>query len=224
MVKCKSSARGLCMFGAPPTLLSYFHNILIFRTALNPYFQRYTVNLKIVRRALTSIKDAQAIIKPWEERDDTTQMAESGVDDQAIIHVPFSQNVRVKSVLMKLGRGEVAPRHLRIYANHTNIVDFAEAEELTPNLNISLLEGESGVTEYPLRAASFANVHALSLFFSDSVGGDSIRLYYLGFRGDSKSLRRDANSKLEIPAANTADEKLIDRLTERAAGQQTTAR
>lgn len=73
----------------------------------------------------------------------------------------------------------MAPRHLRIYANHTTIVDFAEAEEVTPNLNISLLEGEIGVTEYPLRSAAFANVHSLSLFFVrrlDTVGTTSVRL------------------------------------------------
>ena len=49
-------------------------------------------------------------------------------------------------------------------------------------------------------------------------------MYYLGFRGDSKSIKKEASSKLEIPAANAADAKLIDRLSERAAGQQTTAR
>ncbi len=60
------------------------------------------------------------------------------------------------------GRGELTPRHLRIYANHSTIVDFAEAEDITPQLNISLLEGEVGVTEYPLRAAAFANIHSLN--------------------------------------------------------------
>lgn len=54
---------------------------------------------------------------------------------------------------------------MRIYANHINIVDFAEAEDITPQLNISLLEGETGVTEYPMRSAAFANIHSLSLFF-----------------------------------------------------------
>ena len=63
------------------------------------------------------------------------------------------------------GRGELTPRRMRIYANHSNIVDFSEAEDVTPQLNINLLEGETGVTEYPLRTASFANVHSLSLFF-----------------------------------------------------------
>ena len=59
----------------------------------------------------------------------------------------------------------MTPRHLRIYANRTTIVDFAEAEDITPQLNISLLEGETGVTAYPLHAAAFANVHSLSLYF-----------------------------------------------------------
>ena len=67
--------------------------------------------------------------------------------------------------VMWLGRGELTPRHLRIYANRPNIVDFAEAESLMPQLDISLLEGQTTVTEYPLRAASFANVHSLSLHF-----------------------------------------------------------
>ena len=99
------------------------------------------------------------------------------------------QNVRIRSVLLKLGeleqffcfdiqlmiyillihpgRGSTTPRHLRIYANHSTIVDFAEADSgsVKPHLNISLLEGETGVVEYPLRVAAFTSVHALSLFF-----------------------------------------------------------
>ncbi|KAM5537662.1 hypothetical protein V8D89_008740 [Ganoderma adspersum] len=173
---------------------------------------------------LTVPEDAQALIKPWDERDDTSKFAESGVDDQIIIHVPFTQNVRLRSVLLKLGRGEVTPRRMRIYANRPNIVDFSEAEDVTPHLDIALLEGESGVTEYPLRTASFANVHSLSLFFSDAVGGDSIQLYFLGFRGDSRSQRKEATQKLEIPAQVAPDAKIIDRLQEKSGGQQTTAR
>ncbi|CDO70554.1 hypothetical protein BN946_scf184579.g10 [Trametes cinnabarina] len=121
-------------------------------------------------------------------------------------------------------RGESTPRRLRIYANRANIVDFAEAEEITPQLDIRLLEGETAVHDYQLRAASFANVHSVSLFFSDAVGGDTLRLYYIGFRGDTRSQRKEGTEKLEIPAANAADSRLIDRLQEKSGGQQTTAR
>ncbi|KAH9941741.1 PITH domain-containing protein [Epithele typhae] len=174
---------------------------------------------------LTVPEDAQALIKSWDEREDTSHFAESGVDDQIIIHVPFTQNVRLRSLLLKTGRGELTPGRLRLYANRTNIVDFAEAEDgATPQLDIALLEGETQVTEYPLRAASFANVHSLSLFFSDAIGGDQLRLYFIGFRGDSRSQRKEGTSKLEIPAAVAPDAKLIDRLQEKSGGQQTTAR
>lgn len=178
------------------------------------------------------------------------------------MHIPFTESVRIRSILLKLGiqfssqgtisvalmlvtshpgRGEVTPRHLRIYANRSTIVDFAEAENSTPQLNITLSEGEIGVAEYPLRASAFANVHSLSLFFvgvkgylrrhsltrilqSEAVGGECVQIYYIGFRGDSRSQRKDVSEKLEIPAANAADARIIDRLAERTGGVQTTAR
>jgi len=169
-------------------------------------------------------EDAQKVIKPWNERDDTTNFADSGVDDQVVFHIPFTQNVRIKSVLLKLGRGESTPRRLRIYANHPTIVDFAEAEMTKPIINISLLEGETGVVEYPLRVAAFASITSLSLHFSESVGEEISRVYYIGFRGDMRSPQRDANSKLEVPSSNAADAPLVDKVTEKTGGQRTTAR
>jgi len=64
----------------------------------------------------------------------------------------------------------------------------------------------------------------VSHFQSDSVGGDVSRIYYVGFKGDTRELRKDADTKLDIRAANAADAPLVDRITEKTAGQQTTAR
>lgn len=82
-----------------------------------------------------------------------------------MIYVPFSQNARVRSIILKLGRGELTPRRLRIYANRPSIVDFEEAESTQPQLDIQLSEGQVDATEYPLRVAAFANVTSLSLYF-----------------------------------------------------------
>lgn len=49
-------------------------------------------------------EDAQSVIKPWDEREDVVKYAESGVDDQLVIHIPFIQSVKVKSMLLKLGK------------------------------------------------------------------------------------------------------------------------
>ena len=98
------------------------------------------------------------------------------------------------------------------------------------------------MTEYPLRVAAFASINSLSLFFvcwtflcpsmcthillfqSDSVGGDVSKIFYVGFKGDTRELRKEGDSKLDIRAANAADAPLVDRVTEKTAGQQTTAR
>ncbi|KAF4564719.1 hypothetical protein EYR40_010891 [Pleurotus pulmonarius] len=169
-------------------------------------------------------EDAKAIIKPWDQREDTSQFIDSGVDDQVIIHIPFSQNVRIRSMILKLGRGESTPRRLRIYANYPTIIDFADAEETKPQLELSLLEGEVSATEYPLRVAAFASINTLSLFFSHAMGDEVSRVYYIGFKGDTTSPRKDGTQKLEIPAANAADASLVDRVSEKAGSQQTTAR
>ncbi|KAF8587191.1 DUF1000-domain-containing protein [Ramaria rubella] len=166
-------------------------------------------------------EQAREIIKSWDEREDTTKFADSGVDDQLIIHVPFTQNVRVRSVLLKLGRGESTPLRLRIYANHPSIIDFADADSTRPQLDMSLLDGQIGVTEYPLRIAAFANINALSLFFSEAVGSEQSRIFYLGFKGDTTSPRKDTSKKIDIPAANAADAPLVDKLNEKAASQST---
>lgn len=59
---------------------------------------------------------------------------------------------------------------------------------------------------------------------SEAIGGEALRLYFIGFRGDSREQRKEATQKLEIPAAVAPDAKLIDRLQEKSGGQQTTAR
>ena len=56
------------------------------------------------------------------------------------------------------------------------------------------------------------------------MGEDTSRLYYVGFKGDIRSAKHAVHSLLDVPAPNTGDAKLIDRLSEKAAGQQTTAR
>ena len=106
------------------------------------------------------------------------------VDDEVIIHIPFTQSVNLRSVLLKLGssvsirslhacnrffagRGEFTPQRMRIYANYPNIVDFSEGEDLAPHLDITLSTDMESVQAYPVNQGStaFVSVNSLSLFF-----------------------------------------------------------
>jgi hypothetical protein len=114
---------------------------------------------------------ARDVIKPWDSRDATDTYAESNVDDQLIIHIPFIESVRIKSILIKTGRGELAPQNLNVYVNAPTIIDFSDAESgnVKAQLEVALKTDESGVVEYPVRAAVLGNVTALSLFFVRSM-------------------------------------------------------
>jgi len=48
-------------------------------------------------------ENAKELIKPWNDRESTDKYADSGVDDQIIIHIPFTENVRLRSIILKLG-------------------------------------------------------------------------------------------------------------------------
>jgi hypothetical protein len=58
----------------------------------------------------------------------------------------------------------MSPQRLRLYLNQPSGVGFDEAESIKPHLDIALLQGQSYVTEYPLRVAAFSNVFSISLF------------------------------------------------------------
>ncbi|KAF8625167.1 hypothetical protein AX15_005527 [Amanita polypyramis BW_CC] len=167
---------------------------------------------------------ARDIIKPWDQRDSTTTYAESNVDDQLILHVPFLESVRIKSIFIKVGRGESAPRHLNVYVNNPTIVDFDDAENMKPQIELTLREDDGGVVEYPFRVTTFGNVTSLSLFFKDSEGGDMSRIYYLGFKGDLRTLRASGTSALEVPTAGSAEARLIDKMKNKLGAQQTMTR
>ncbi|KAG8679112.1 hypothetical protein FRC09_019249 [Ceratobasidium sp. 395] len=164
-------------------------------------------------------ENAKEVIKPWDERDDIEKYCETNVDDELILHIPFSRNVRVRSILLKTARGEAQPRRLRVYTNHPAGLDFAEAESTRPQQDIALLEGETGVVEYPVKASAFTNVIALTLFLTDTEAGETNRIYFVGFKGDSREMKKDVSERLDLPAANAADAP-VDRITEKAAGSQ----
>ncbi|TFK72072.1 DUF1000-domain-containing protein [Pluteus cervinus] len=173
---------------------------------------------------LSDPEGARSVIKPWNEREDTVKFVDSSVDDQMVIHVPFVETVRLRSIMLKVGSGEYAPGRLRVFANHPTIVDFSDAESIRPQLDLQLLEGETKVADYPLRVAAFASVNSVSLHFSDAPSGEISRVYYIGFKGDPRSLGREVNSKIEVPAPNAADKPLVDKVGEKKGAPQDVAR
>ena len=100
---------------------------------------------------------------------------------------------------------------MRIYANQQ--LDFDDAESAKPTLELDIV-GPSGTSgrepvEYAVRAAKFPAVRNLTLFFPASKGGDTTKLYFLGFKGEFSELKDEPINVVYEAQANPADHKKI---------------
>ncbi|TFK19698.1 thioredoxin Trp26 family protein [Coprinopsis marcescibilis] len=131
--------------------------------------------------ALNGAHKGSVVIKPWNEREDNSQYLESDADDQLILRIPFTSNVRLRSLLLKAGPGGKTPEKITLYANAPHL-DFESVNDRNPSQELEIVQGNS-VGEYPLRTVKFNNVSNLTLFVPAAQGDDVTRISYVGFLG-----------------------------------------
>ncbi|KAF3766136.1 DUF1000-domain-containing protein [Cryphonectria parasitica EP155] len=158
----------------------------------------------------TSHGSGRAIVKKtWDERlTDEPELA-SDADEQLIINIPFTGQIKLHSILLRTSQSDSAPRTLRVFQNRDDI-DFSAAEELEPAQEFELSR-TSEVQELPVRRAKFGRCQRLTLFFQDNFGmgdEDVTRIGYLGFRGEWMQLGRAPANIIYEAAANPGDHKV----------------
>lgn len=131
---------------------------------------------------------------------------ESDADEQILMTVPFTGQVKLHSILVRTSPSDSAPRTLKVFINRDD-VDFSTAEELAPTQEFELSQ-TSEVQELPVKRALFGKVQRLTLFFEDNFGDgdqDVTRLSYLGFKGEWMQLGRAPSQILYEAAPNPND-------------------
>ncbi|KAI5778212.1 PITH domain-containing protein [Geopyxis carbonaria] len=153
----------------------------------------------------------KAIVKKtWEQRLDTSTILESDADEQLLIFIPFTGQVKLHSILIRASPSPDAPKTLKLFSNRDDL-DFSSAADMLPvqTLDIPLHTGEDYI-EIPVKRALFNNIHSLTLFIEENHSNgeeDTTSLSYLGFKGDFTRLRKDPVITLYEAAANPADHK-----------------
>ncbi|TLD34184.1 hypothetical protein PspLS_01506 [Pyricularia sp. CBS 133598] len=153
---------------------------------------------------------AAVVKKTWAERLTPTPELASDADEQLLMHVPFTGQVKLHSILVRTSDSDSAPRTLRVFVNRPESFDFSAAEAETP-LQEMELSRTSAVQELNVKRAKFGGVARLSLFFVDNFGDgdeDVTRLSYLGFKGEWMPLGRAPANILYEAAANPSDHAL----------------
>ncbi|KAH7320908.1 PITH domain-containing protein [Stachybotrys elegans] len=144
--------------------------------------------------------------KTWAERMQPQPEVQSDADEQLIITVPFTEQVKLHSILLRTSQQASAPRTLRVYINKAGL-DFSSIEDAAPVQTLELSQ-TSEVQEIPIKRRLFGNVQQLTLFFEDNYGDDSSCISYLGFRGEWMRLGRAPTNILYEAAPNPGDHKI----------------
>ncbi|KAK4458753.1 PITH domain-containing protein [Cladorrhinum samala] len=165
---------------------------------------------KIVTLNEATYGSGKAVIKKtWAERLDTEVEIESDADEQLLVGVPFTGQVKLHSILIRTSDSDSAPQTLKAIINREGI-DFSTAEDLEGTQTFELSR-TSEVQELPVRRARFSSVRHLTLFFPDNFSEgeeDVTRISYLGFKGEWMQLGRAPQNIIYEAAANPADHAL----------------
>ncbi|CAN8103408.1 unnamed protein product [Discula destructiva] len=152
----------------------------------------------------------KAIVKKtWAERLTEEPELASDCDEQLIINIPFTGQVKLHSILIRTSQSAAAPKTLKVFQNRDDI-DFSAAEDGAADQVFELAQ-TSDVQELPVKRAKFGKVQRLALFVPDNFGdGDeeTTRLSYLGFKGEWMQLGRAPANILYEAAANPSDHKV----------------
>lgn len=159
---------------------------------------------------------AKIVRKTWSERLSTSPELLSDADEQLLMHVPFTGQIRLHSILLRTSADATAPMTLKLFVNREGM-DFSTAADLAPTQTIELSQ-TSDIQDVPVKRALFNTVRSLDLFFEDNFSNgeeEETRLSYLGFKGEWMKLSREPISFLYEAAANPKDHKLAAGVGER---------
>ncbi|KAI0763286.1 DUF1000-domain-containing protein [Trametes elegans] len=155
---------------------------------------------------------APQVIKPWDKRLDEETFLESDADDQLIVRVPFTGAVKLRALLVKAGPADQTPTKVALFPNVDNL-DFSDIAYMKPVQEFTIPQGRD-VGEYHVMPAKFPKVTSITLFFPEAQGGDTTRIYYIGFLGQWSERKFEPVLTVYESKPNLADHDKIQGLNE----------
>jgi len=139
----------------------------------------------------------KSVFKAWEHRLNNSEgFLESNEDDpELLVYIPFTSDVKIKSISIIGGAGGTSPSKMRAFINRDSI-DFSDAQNMQSVQEWELAENLQGVLEYQTRYSRFQSVANLTLHFPENFGGETTQIYYIGLKGEATQLKRDAVAKI----------------------------
>lgn len=129
---------------------------------------------------------------------------ESDVDNQLMLYVPFTANLRVHTVHITScvsnnendDEAPIRPKTIHIWTNRQHNLGFEEAEDIPATQTIELKDSdwdtETATAKLELRFVKFQNVYSLVLFVADADGDSEKtridRIRFIGETGEKREI------------------------------------
>ncbi|XP_074317326.1 uncharacterized protein LOC141653457 [Silene latifolia] len=134
----------------------------------------------------------KSVFRSWDQRlNFSGEFLESNEGDpELIVFIPFTSDVKIKSISIVGGSDGTSPSKMRAFINREGI-DFSDAQSMQAVQEWDLAENLQGVLEYQTRYSKFQGVGNLTLHFPDTFGADTSKIHYIGLKGEATQLKRD---------------------------------
>ncbi|KAG9451914.1 hypothetical protein H6P81_004818 [Aristolochia fimbriata] len=105
-------------------------------------------------------------------REDEGLYLESDADEQLLIYIPFTQVIKLHSVVIK-GAEEDGPRSVKLFANKEHM-GFSNVSDYPPSDSITLTPDDLKGKPVTLKYVKFQNVRSLTIFIEDNQSGSDL--------------------------------------------------
>jgi len=132
---------------------------------------------------------ARNVFKPWDQRKDRDKFVISDADEELLINIPFTGNVKLKGLIVMGGEDGTHPSKVRLFKNRPHMTFDAAAAKA--DQEFELVQDDEGVIEYAPKVVTFSSVHHLTLHFPSNLGGEEeTKIYYVGLKGEFSKAER----------------------------------
>ena len=120
-------------------------------------------------------------IKPYSDRHNNLYL-ESDCDEQLIIRIPFSNEVKISSMSIN-GNYNYSPSIVKLYKNH-NVLTFDEIDDIREEQKIEINNDPLHDLTYPLKIMKFSNVNEIVIYIPENYGELVTQINYINFYGE----------------------------------------
>ncbi|KAL7646773.1 UNVERIFIED_CONTAM: hypothetical protein RMT77_002028 [Armadillidium vulgare] len=128
------------------------------------------------------------VFKPWEERLSTEKFVESDVDEELLYNIPFTDQIKLKGIIVIGGENGHHPNKMRLFKNRAHMT-FDEVRGKADQ-EFELQPDPSGTLEYNTKIVTFSSVTHLTIHFPSNFGEEVTKIYYIGFKGEHTKAHR----------------------------------